>query len=166
MSRFVVYLFRAAWWLPGRHLQTMGARFLRAGLDLPKEAGNFHLQRGGVGVSYDSRNNRFKPTDGWRGSLRHEIVGGIFGGNKDFSTTEFDLSGHFPVKQNDAGLRSVLQFRVRVSDAEGQGGGTVPVFERYFAGGTQSLRGFDRRTVGPVDITGAQCGSVEYIRRR
>ncbi|MHC5053884.1 MAG: outer membrane protein assembly factor BamA [Planctomycetota bacterium] len=119
----------------------------------PEEAGDFHLQRGGVGVSYDSRNNRFKPTEGWRASLKHEIVGGPFGGNKDFSTTEFDLSAHFPTRENDAGLRSVLQFRVRVSDAEGDNGGTVPVFERYFAGGTQSIRGFDRRSVGPVDIS-------------
>ena len=118
-----------------------------------EEAGSFRLQSGGVGVSYDSRNNRFKPTEGWRASLTHEITGGIFGGNKDFNTTEFDLSAHFPTRENDAGLRSVLQFRVRVSDAEGQAGGTVPVFERYFAGGAQSIRGFDRRSVGPVDLS-------------
>ena len=35
MSRFVVSRFRAAWWLPGRHLQTLGARFLRARLEVP-----------------------------------------------------------------------------------------------------------------------------------
>jgi len=118
-----------------------------------EEAGNFRLQRGGIGVSYDSRDNRFRPTEGWRGSLNYEIAGGILGGNKDFNTTEFDLSAHFPTRENDAGLRSVLQFRLRVSDAEGQSGGTVPVFERYFAGGAQSIRGFERRSVGPVDLS-------------
>jgi outer membrane protein insertion porin family len=136
----------------------------------PEEEGNFHLQRMGVGVSYDSRNNRFKPTEGWRGSLKHEIVGGPFGGNRDFNTTEFDLSAHFRAKENDAGLRSVLQFRVRVSSANGDSGGTVPVFERYFAGGTQSIRGFERRSVGPIDPgTGTPIGgnfslleTVEY----
>ena len=40
MPGFVISRFRAAWWLPGRHQQTLGARFLRAGLEVP-----FHRER-------------------------------------------------------------------------------------------------------------------------
>lgn len=117
------------------------------------EEGDFQLRSGGLGISYDSRDRFTRPTEGWRASLRYEEAGGPFGGSRDFNATEFDLAGHFPVKENDAGLRSVLQFRVRISDAAGD----VPLFEKYFAGGvsgtTKSLRGFYRRSVGPVDVS-------------
>ena len=40
MSRFVASRFRSAWWLPGRHLQTLGARYLRSRLSVA-----FHRER-------------------------------------------------------------------------------------------------------------------------
>ena len=40
MQRFVPSSFRPAWWLPGPHLQTLGARWLRSKLEVP-----FHRER-------------------------------------------------------------------------------------------------------------------------
>ena len=38
--------FRPAWWLPGPHLQTLGARFLRSRLDVPTHRERFELPDG------------------------------------------------------------------------------------------------------------------------
>ena len=40
MQRFVPSSFQPAWWLPGAHLQTLGARWLRSKLEVP-----FHRER-------------------------------------------------------------------------------------------------------------------------
>ncbi len=46
MEKSVPSTFRPAWWLPDRHTQTLGARWLRSRLDLPFERERFELPDG------------------------------------------------------------------------------------------------------------------------
>ena len=55
--------------------------------------------------------------------------------------------------------------------AEGYGGDEVPVFQRFFLGGLDSLRGFKDRKVGPIGkkVVCAECtvdGFPVYLERR
>ena len=46
MKRFEVSSFRPAWWLPGPHLQTLGARWLRSKIEVPLERERLELPDG------------------------------------------------------------------------------------------------------------------------
>lgn len=47
---------------------------------------------------------------------------------------------------------SVLEFRLRAGMVTEYGSSdSVPIFERFFAGGARSIRGYDERKVGPLD---------------
>ena len=62
-------------------------------------------------------------------------------------------------------FKSVLRFSVRggIVDAYGDSS-KVPIFERFFAGGAKSIRGYDERKVGPLDsITGDPIGGESLL---
>jgi outer membrane protein insertion porin family len=109
------------------------------------------------------------------GSL--EVAGGPFGGDKDF----FRVSGQgiydLPVfrigkvKRREDPRYSVLEFRVRTGIIdEFDNTGSVPIYERFYVGGSNSIRGYNERKIGPIDsITedplGGEAmfvGNVEY----
>ena len=47
---------------------------------------------------------------------------------------------------------SVLELRARAGIVDAYGDSTkVPIFERFFAGGARSIRGYNERKVGPLD---------------
>ncbi|MEK7868025.1 MAG: BamA/TamA family outer membrane protein, partial [Candidatus Omnitrophota bacterium] len=54
----------------------------------------------------------------------------------------------------------VLELKLRdgVVSTYGGNNGTVPVYERFFAGGTYTIRGFKERDVGPKDQSGDPIG--------
>jgi len=66
--------------------------------------------------------------------------------------------------------KHILSLRTRLGAIAPYGDDGVPIFERFFVGGTGSMRGFDFRGVGPVDsVTKDQVGgkylgtaSMEY----
>jgi outer membrane protein insertion porin family len=121
------------------------------------EEGSTRLRRGGLNISYDSRDSFLLPSTGWYAKVAHEVVGGTFGGDKDFDETTFDFRRHFRLGATLTDQPYVLQFRVRVHQAEA-GDTDVPFYEKYYAGGFGSLRGFDFRSVGPKDAWGRAIG--------
>ncbi|MCK5178546.1 MAG: BamA/TamA family outer membrane protein, partial [Candidatus Omnitrophica bacterium] len=47
---------------------------------------------------------------------------------------------------------SVLELRTRIGYVDAYGdSAAVPIFERFFAGGARSIRGYNERKVGPLD---------------
>jgi len=68
-------------------------------------------------------------------------------------------------------LSSVLEFRSRVGFVDTYGDSTkVPIYERLFAGGASTIRGYRERKIGPVDPSSGDpkggksllVGNVEY----
>jgi outer membrane protein insertion porin family len=132
------------------------------------EEGTTRLRRGGLRMSYDSRDSFLLPSTGWYANIGHEIVGGPFGGDKDFNETTFDFQRHFRLGATLTDQPYTLQFRLRIFQAE-PGDTDVPFYEKYYAGGWGTLRGFDHRSVGPKDAYGRAIGgnfrlleTVEY----
>jgi outer membrane protein insertion porin family len=115
-----------------------------------------------VSVSYDNRDSYLRPTEGQRFQFTYEQLLG------DFSAPILTLEGsqYFCIHQRpDGSGKQVLMFRSQL----GWAGNDTPVFERFYAGGTNSLRGFEFRGVGPITDTAFNNGgdfmwlnSVEY----
>lgn len=89
----------------------------------------------------DRTDNRFLPTKGDRFTLSYEQFIGDF----TFGKLRASYTRHQTLYTDVRDRKSVLSFKV---DA-GLIGGTVPVFEKFYAGGIGSIRGFDFRGVGP-----------------
>jgi outer membrane protein insertion porin family len=115
--------------------------------DLKKEAGKNTISSLEFGLTYDSRDNIFDPTKGkvFSGSL--EGAGGPFGGDKDFFKFFGRASDYLPMFAG-----SVLELRARLGLADAYGNSdSLPIYERFFAGGAYTIRGYQERKIGPID---------------
>ena len=94
-------------------------------------------------VTRDSRDSFLRPTDGSmvQGSIEYAF------GDFNYPVLNAEGSKFFTLFQRrDGSGKQVLAAHAQVSWA----GDDVPVYERFFAGGYRSLRGFDFRGVGPI----------------
>ncbi|VAX36887.1 hypothetical protein MNBD_UNCLBAC01-1380 [hydrothermal vent metagenome] len=111
------------------------------------EAGTNRVSQIGTTIKRDSRNSVFSPTKGFVVSGSFDVAGNVLGGNKDFYRTQVRGSYYIPLK-----FKSVLEFRIHTGIvAEYGDSDKVPIFERFFAGGARTIRGYDERKVGPQD---------------
>jgi outer membrane protein insertion porin family len=134
--------------------------------DLRAEEGTNLVSSVGFSLTEDRRDNKIVPTNGWVLTGLTDVAGGPFGGDKDFYRLETNGSYYIPLRYS-----SVLEFSGKLGMVTSYGSSdSVPIFERYFAGGGRSIRGYDERAIGPLDsVTGDPIGgegifvgSVEY----
>jgi len=118
-----------------------------ASADLKAEQGRNNISVTGLSVSMDGRNNRFDPTAGWYVFSSADLAGGVLGGDKDFYRLQGGASHYWPHAK-----RFVFESRVRGGIVnEYSKTAEVPIFERFFAGGASTVRGFRERGIGPRD---------------
>ena len=106
------------------------------------EGSNFMTSVRGTLVR-DRTDSRFRPTTGDRLRLSYEQYG-ILGGDHSFGKASVRYQRYKTIKTD-------LQERKSVLRLQAEGGvvvGNAPVFERFFAGGTGTLRGFAFRGIG------------------
>jgi len=114
---------------------------------LRKESGTNLISRLTWNVSYDRRDNRFSPTKGFITGCSLENAGGFIGGDKDFVKGWFHGSYYHSIIEN-----VVLELKGRVGLSDNYGDSDdIPIYERYFAGGATTIRGYEQRAVGPRD---------------
>jgi len=98
----------------------------------------------GLGVEWTTTDDVADPTRGWVAGVTAEPVGA--GGDFSFVRTVLESRWYRPVVG-----RLGTAARVRLGTAEPFGGTEdVPVFERFYAGGLNSVRGYGRWRVGPL----------------
>lgn len=118
----------------------------------------------GFNISRDTTDSRFFPTRGTRTVLGIEEVGAI-GGDFDFTRASVNWDAFVTLDEDFFGRKTVLKFKVdtgyifnadteRVTDDTGATHriSGVPLFERFYAGGHRSFRGFRFRGMGPRGI--------------
>jgi outer membrane protein insertion porin family len=115
--------------------------------DLKAEEGSNTLSLLGFNLASDWRDSSINPTKGLYVSGGIDFAGGLLGGDKDFYRLSTRNSYNIPLK-----FDSTLEFRLRAGIQDAYGDSTrVPIFERFYAGGERTIRGYDERAVGPVD---------------
>lgn len=100
-----------------------------------------------LSVTYDRRNNRFFTTKGYKIDSNFEFSG------MDVDVVKFSISGkkYKTMFSFPRWGKHVFSYGGTFGIVESTTGDSVPIFERYFAGGSGSLRGFSFRGIGPVD---------------
>jgi len=109
-------------------------------------------------------------TRGWEAAVSGQLAGGPFGGSEDFIKTIASAEFGIPIFTTVNRKIHVLGARGQVGWSQEYGDSLfVPLVERFFLGGSETLRGFDFQGVGPRDrngdVTGGQvmwATSVEY----
>jgi outer membrane protein insertion porin family len=151
----------------------------KASQELLSQKGDY--LRSGILASmvYDSRDSVFLTTRGNRTEFAAELAGGPFGGTVDDYKLDFKTSFYFPFFN-----KHVLQITAATGVVQAFGGtadknkivdedpsplvdlyqvDNVPIFDRYFLGGANNLRGFGYRKVGPKDVNNDPIGGNTYM---
>jgi outer membrane protein insertion porin family len=116
-----------------------------------------------VGLIRDSRDSTSVPSKGGQFLLNSDFAG--LGGDQQFFKLVTSLSHFQPVW-----FGHIVGARVEVGYLTGWGGKESPLFERFFLGGPNTLRGWKFRQISPVDSSGQQTGgnsqvlgNIEYL---
>lgn len=101
---------------------------------------------GSLGIARDSRDNVFDPSSGSRFSLSWRLSGGPFGGDIAFSKETLNYSWFLPLF-----WRVVFGANAVAGTVSSFGKtGDVPIYEKFFVGGSESVRGYNfRGEIGP-----------------
>jgi outer membrane protein insertion porin family len=115
--------------------------------DLKDVAGGSVLTSIEVGLLKDTTDSYFFPSEGYRvrGSVEQA---GAMGGDYTFTKLELDARRYWTVTRDVLDRRSVLSVRGKI----GYIAGGAPLFERFYAGGIGTMRGFEFRGVGPREF--------------
>jgi outer membrane protein insertion porin family len=100
-----------------------------------------------VSLIFDSRDNLFNPARGTFAEWSNELAGSLLRGTNTFARTIMRFR-HFHPVGGSATFASKIE--AGVMDYFGASK-EIPLNERFYAGGPNSLRGFDYRKVGPLD---------------
>lgn len=99
---------------------------------------------------YEGRDNKFFPTKGWNVSPSFTLASRYFGGEDEFAKFELEVKNHKLVFDFGDMREHVLSHRLKIGAVEPYGQSKrVGIFERFFAGGMGSVRGFANRSLGP-----------------
>jgi outer membrane protein assembly complex protein YaeT len=98
----------------------------------------------GFGVDWSSLDDLLDPTRGWAASASVEPVGGFLGGDFSFVRVQGEGRRYQPLV---ADLSAAVRCHLAAEQPTGSSR-DVPLFERLYAGGIGSVRGYERRHVG------------------
>ncbi len=108
----------------------------------------------GLTLSMDTRDDFYFPTAGGRYRLNADYSGGILGGDTDFYRVTGSFEYYYPLY-----WKLVGHGRALLGAIEGFSGQETPIWERFYVGGSRTLRGFQYGEAGPEDITGEVIGA-------
>lgn len=115
--------------------------------DIQREEGSNYLSSLGAYLTFDTRDNVFNPKRGVLISGGVQEAGGPFMGDFDF--LKYTASANHYTGFAD---RFVLELKARAGMVGDYGDSDhVPIYERFYAGGGSSIRGYSERGVGPRD---------------
>lgn len=128
-------------------------------IDAPKEVkdvkGNNNVFGLRLFIQKDTTDNRFRPSIGYIFDAGYEQVGG----DHTFGVVSATQRWYTTLHEDLAERRTILETKVRGATIAG---GDAPIFEKFYAGGTRSLRGFDYRG---VSTRGLQTGVFNPERK-
>jgi translocation and assembly module TamA len=111
-------------------------------------------------LKYDSSNSVLEPTKGIRAALAVTPTQSLSGGDATFLTVQASASTYFDVTGNG---RSVVAVRGLLGQIAGAGQFSLPPDQRFYAGGSTTVRGFRYQSVGPQFADGKPTGGTAIV---
>ncbi|HEX2967032.1 MAG TPA: outer membrane protein assembly factor BamA [Syntrophorhabdaceae bacterium] len=99
------------------------------------------------------------PTSGLNTEITAEVAGGPFGGDNNFYSFVGTYGRYFPVKF----LESAFFVKGTAGMIRSFAGKEVPIYEKFYVGGLDSIRGFRYGEAGPLDENGEAIGSKNQL---
>ena len=117
--------------------------------DISAVQGDSMITSIGGSLTRSTVDNRLLPTKGSMSTFGIWQVGAL-GGDYEFTKATFEFNKFWTVDEDFMGRKTTLAFKTKMGyilqDNE------APIFERFFAGGHRSFRGFKYRGVGPYGL--------------
>ncbi len=110
-------------------------------------------------LSKNTIDDILNPTKGMNADLTTEVAGGLFSGDNDFYSFTGTYGRYFPLKF----LESAFFVKGTAGMIRSYGGKEVPIYEKFYVGGINSIRGFKYGEAGPLDINGEPIGSENQL---
>ncbi len=106
----------------------------------------------------DTRDYYLDPRTGWRISVGADYGTPALGGSNHFFKYSFDVVKYTPLIYDTR-----FSVHVRYGAVEGIEGKPIPLTERFFVGGINTMRGFVFGRAGPVTPSGSLLGSAKQL---
>jgi outer membrane protein insertion porin family len=111
-------------------------------------------------VVFDRRDNPLLSRNGQRVTISPYVAGGFLGGNDQIYGWNVEASQYFHMWWD-----TILLLNGEIATVNNWGGGrAVQIFDLLFLGGSNNLRGFDYRDVGPKDYNKEPLGGKSMAR--
>jgi outer membrane protein insertion porin family len=108
-------------------------------------------------VKYDSRDNLFNAKEGSVHSIEAEVAG--LGGDVGFLKTIAETGWYRPLFWKLIGVAHARAGYVeKIPDYD------LPDYEKFYLGGINTMRGFSREDMAPVDDAGASVGGEKFVQ--
>jgi outer membrane protein insertion porin family len=143
------------------YLENVKEYLERGDPDFPdRESLNFPYNKSGIllGGIYNNSNPRFTPKGGESITLGFKVNGYLFGGEFDYTR----LWGDFRIYREI--WSTVVAYRIMIGGIKSSNSGQfIPVEDRFFSGGANSIRGWYRNELGPKRASGSPLGGKSVL---
>lgn len=116
--------------------------------------------------SQDSTFPKLNPIRGTLNEVTFEYAGRFLGGESSFIKTVTDARYYKQLTSFGLVMAAALRLGTTTglqTDSGNDGGTELISFERFWAGGSTTVRGYEDRGLGPVDSTGKHRGNLQFI---
>ena len=109
-------------------------------------------------LARDTRDYYLDPRTGWRASVGFDLGTPYLGGSNSFYKYSFDFINYTPLPYDTR-----FSVHARYGAAIGMEGKPIPLTERYFVGGINTMRGFVFGQAGPVTLNNSLLGATKEL---
>lgn len=100
-----------------------------------------------LGISKDTRNKFTDASKGWLTSYTIKHAGGLLGGDSAFTKYEASSSWHYPLWwETTFRIKGSIGYVIENEEKK------LPVYEKFYLGGLNTIRGFDSGKVSPLEL--------------
>jgi outer membrane protein insertion porin family len=108
---------------------------------------------------YNTVDNPWQPHSGMKHSLNFTVAGGPLGGTVNYFRPNAEAVFYIRhTRRTSLGVRMDGAIILPYGDTR-----VLPYYQRYFLGGETQVRGYNIRTIGPVDSSGRLLGGNKYV---
>jgi len=146
-----------------------GAEFITENIKQEGTSRDYVLLQLPLALTFDNTDSVFEPTKGFRANLSLTPTKPLAGAGGEYAIIQLSGSTYLAV---EPAARGILALRALVGTLQGASQFQVPPDERFYGGGTGTVRGYSYQTIGPLfpddnpeGGTAIDAGTIEFRQR-